>query len=191
MTKTLKLSRFGGIMSVISKKRGSSMKKIMIIGCSGAGKSTFAKNLHSITGIPLYHLDMIWHLPDKTNISREEFDERLKNILEKDEWIIDGNYNRTLEMRAEKCDTLFFLDLPIDECLSGVEKRIDKARDDMPWVEDRFDPEFRQWIIDFPAREYEKIKQLIEKHRDKNVTVFTSHREIDEYIERLRKGEEL
>lgn len=57
------------------------MRKIIIIGCPGAGKSYFAKKLHSISGIPLYHLDMIWHRKDKTHLSRTEFDEQLKKIL--------------------------------------------------------------------------------------------------------------
>lgn len=54
------------------------MKKAIVIGCPGSGKSYFAKKLHDATGFPLYHLDMIWHKPDKTHISREEFDETLK-----------------------------------------------------------------------------------------------------------------
>lgn len=167
------------------------MKKIMIIGCPGSGKSTFAKKLHGITGIPLYHLDLIWHLPQRTTVSREEFDEKLKSILENDEWIIDGNYNRTLEIRAEHCDTLFFLDLPVEECIAGVEKRIGKKRDDMPWIEECFDPEFRRWIIDFPVREYGKIKSIIEKYSYKNIIVFKSRTEIDKYLEDIKKGDRI
>ncbi|MBR5313959.1 MAG: adenylate kinase [Clostridia bacterium] len=167
------------------------MKKIMIIGCPGSGKTTFAKKLHGKTGIPLYHLDMIWHLPDKTTVSREEFDKRLKKILEKNEWIIDGNYNRTLELRAQKCDTLFFIDLPVDECIAGVESRIGKKRDDMPWTEEGFDPEFRKWILDFPTREYEKIQLLIKKYSDKNIIIFKTRNEVDEYVESLANGENI
>ena len=61
------------------------MKKVLVIGCPGAGKSTFARRLRDETGLTLYHLDMIWHKPDKTNITREEFDQRLFEILEKEE----------------------------------------------------------------------------------------------------------
>ena len=53
------------------------MLKIIVIGCPGAGKSTFARKLKNITNLPLYHLDMIWHKPNKTNISRKEFDKEL------------------------------------------------------------------------------------------------------------------
>ena len=75
------------------------MKRVIVIGSPGAGKSTFSRKLKNRTGIPLYHLDNIWHLPDRTTISREAFDEKLSAILETDSWIIDGNYSRTLELR--------------------------------------------------------------------------------------------
>lgn len=157
------------------------MKRILVIGCPGAGKSTFARRLREETGLPLYHLDMIWHKPDKTNISREEFDEKLSEILEKDRWIIDGNYDRTLEVRFKHCDTVFLLDLPTEICLQGVENRIGKKRGDMPWVEEEFDEEFRKWIIDFPKRALCHAYELIEKYKDKNIIIFRSHAEIDGY----------
>ena len=88
------------------------MKKVIVIGCPGSGKTTFAEKLHKRMGLPLFHLDAIWHKPDRTHISREEYDERLAEILELEEWIIDGNYSRTLEVRMQACDTIFLFDLP-------------------------------------------------------------------------------
>ncbi len=158
------------------------MKKIIVIGCPGAGKSTFARALRYKTGLPLYYLDMIWHKPDKTNITREEFDLRLSEILEKDEWIIDGNYNRTLEMRLESCDTVFFLDFPTEVCLNGVMERIGKKREEMPWVEEEFDSEFRDWIINFPKDKLPHIYELLEKHSDKEIINFTSREEMNKYL---------
>ena len=108
------------------------MKKVMVIGCPGAGKSTFARKLQELTGLPLYYLDMIWHKPDRTNISREEFDRRIHEIVSQDAWIIDGNYNRTLELRMRECDTVFFLDYPLEVCLEGAASRIGKERVDIP-----------------------------------------------------------
>lgn len=88
------------------------MRRVLVIGCPGAGKSTFARRLRDATGLPLYYLDILWHKPDRTTITREEFDIRLQMILEQDEWIIDGNFARTLPMRLAYCDTVFFLDFP-------------------------------------------------------------------------------
>lgn len=81
----------------------------MIIGCPGAGKSTFGRELAKITGLPLYHLDLIWHRADRTTVSREEFDMRLSEIMKQEKWIIDGNYKRTLPVRLKEADTVFFL----------------------------------------------------------------------------------
>ena len=83
-------------------------KKVIIIGSPGSGKSTFARKFRDITGLPLHYLDMIWHRPDKTTVSKEEFDSELEKILNKDSFIIDGNYSRTLEVRFYNCDTVFF-----------------------------------------------------------------------------------
>lgn len=114
---------------------GDRMRKVIIIGCPGSGKSTFARKLRDKTNLPLYYLDMIWHKPDKTNVTKEEFDRQLEEILTKEQWIIDGNYQRTLEVRLQQCDTVFLLDFPLEICLAGVKSRIGHRREDMPWVE--------------------------------------------------------
>ena len=156
------------------------MKRILVIGNSGPGKSTFARKLHRATGLPLFHLDLLWHLPDKTNISREEFDTRLEEILALKEWIIDGNYQRTLQQRIAACDTIFLLDYPVEVCLAGVAERIGKDRPDMPWQETEFDPEFRQWILDFPNTQLPDIYRLLDQYRDqKQIIIFTSREEAD------------
>ena len=157
------------------------MKKVIVIGCPGAGKSTFARRLQENTGLPLYHLDMIWHKPDKTNITREAFDETLQTILAKDRWIIDGNYGRTLEMRMKACDTVFLLDLPVETCLAGAKSRIGTKREDMPWVEETLDPEFAAWIRGFHENELHHVYDLIQKYSHKNIVIFRSREEINAY----------
>ena len=86
------------------------MKRVLVIGCPGAGKSTFARALRDRTGLPLYYLDRIWHRPDGSHIEREEFTGRLTEILSRDRWIVDGNYLHTLKLRLQACDTVFMLD---------------------------------------------------------------------------------
>ena len=114
-------------------------------------------------GLPLHYLDMLWHNPDRTTVTRAEFDERLQRILEEDAWILDGNFARTLPKRLEYCDTVFFLDFPTDVCLEGVEGCSGMKREDIPWVEHEFDEEFRQYIIDFPA---ERRPQMVDALED-------------------------
>lgn len=160
------------------------MKKILIIGCGGSGKSTFARKLAEKTGLPLHYLDMIWHRPDHTTISQEEFDTKLEEILKNDSWIIDGNYQRTMPRRFQEADTVFFFDLPVEVCLDGVTKRIGHQRPDMPWVENTLDPQFRQWILNFPTTRLPLIKQLLDNYSG-TVIRFTDHHTADNYINNL------
>lgn len=158
------------------------MKRIIVIGCPGSGKSTFSRALREKTGLPLHYLDMLWHKPDKTNVSTEEFDKHLSEILETDRWIIDGNYSRTLEMRMKECDTVFLLDIPTADCLEGAASRVGKKREEMPWIEEEFDPEFKQYIIDFKSTKLPSVYALLEKYSDKNIIIFKSRNEIDNYL---------
>ena len=163
------------------------MNKAIIIGCPGSGKTTFAEKLQKCTALPLYYLDAIWHKPDKTHIPREEFDQRITEIFSEEKWIIDGNYKRTIELRMTQCDTVFLFDLPTEVCLQGVTERIGKERYDLPWLETELDPEFRQFIEDFPKYTLPYIYELIEKYKDeKRVIIFKSREEADEFIEKLR-----
>lgn len=163
------------------------MKKVIVIGCPGSGKTTFAEKLNKLTGLPLYYLDAIWHKPDKTHIPREQFDERISEIFATDKWIIDGNYKRTIEMRLKECDTAFLFDLPTELCLRGAAERVGKSRYDMPWVETEFDPEFKQFIENFPKDTLPYIYELLDKYKaEKRVIIFKSREEADRYIEALK-----
>lgn len=159
------------------------MEKVIIIGCPGAGKSTFARKLKEKTGLPLFYLDMIWHKADGTNISRDEFDRKIKGIMKKKQWILDGNYIRTLEMRLKECDTVFLLDYPLELCLEGASSRIGKERPDMPWIESELDLEFRQFIVDFPKDSLPKIYELLKKYeKEKELHIFRKREDAEEYL---------
>lgn len=159
------------------------MKKVIVIGCPGSGKTTFAKKLGDKTGLPLYHLDAIWHKPDRTHISREEYDLRLGEILAFDSWIIDGNYSRTIESRLSACDTVFLFDLPREICLEGAISRLGKDRYDMPWIDKELDPSFRDEIENFGSKNLPKIYTLIDRYKDgKTVIIFKSREQADEFI---------
>jgi len=163
------------------------MNRVIVIGCPGAGKSTFARGLRDITGLPLYYLNMLWHKPDRTNVSREEFDRRLDDIMSGDKWIIDGNYQRTLERRIAGCDTVFFLDFPTEICLEGAKARVGTIREDMPWVETEFDEEFGHAIEDFSRSKLPEIYALLEKYREgREIFVFKTRDEASKFLRTFR-----
>ena len=162
------------------------MQKVIIIGCPGSGKTTFAERLHQITGLPLYYLDAIWHKPDKTHISRADFDRAVSEIFHMPQWIIDGNYNRTIEMRLRQCDTVFLFDLPTEVCIQGATDRLGKARYDLPWIENELTPSFKQSIEDFSRNSLPGIYELMEKYcKGRQVIVFKSREDADAYLKSI------
>ena len=158
------------------------MKKVIIIGCPGSGKSTFSRALHKKTGIPLHYLDMMYWNADKTTVEKSVFLDRLAAVLDTDAWIIDGNYGSTMEMRMQACDTVIFLDYPLDVCLGGIRARWGKVREDMPWIETAEDAEFLEFIKGYGQQQRPEVLALLEKYRDKNVIVFKSREQADAFL---------
>ncbi|MCH5236472.1 MAG: AAA family ATPase [Muribaculaceae bacterium] len=157
------------------------MNRILLIGSPGAGKSTFAKELAKRTGIPLYHLDLIWFHDNGDIESREIFDEKLQEILETERWIIDGYYPRTLQHRLKFADTIFFFDLPEDLCLEGAKQRLGKKRDDNPVYETKLNDSLRERILMFRIFNTPYIEELLEDFEGKIIR-FHSYEEIGNWL---------
>ncbi|MBE6637070.1 MAG: adenylate kinase [Ruminococcaceae bacterium] len=163
------------------------MKRVLVIGCPGSGKSTFSRALHKKTGLPLYPLDLLYWNADRTTVSREIFVERLQEVLAKDAWIIDGNYASTLALRLSACDTVFFFDLPLQDCLDGLAARKGKPRPDLPWIEpmDEEDEAFLSFVRNYRAATRPTVLALLERHPEKRTVIFTSHKESDHFFDML------
>lgn len=160
------------------------MKKVIVIGCPGSGKSTFSKALHKISGLSLCHLDLLYWKEDQTRVERSVFLERLKAVLHKDEWIIDGNYASTMEMRISFCDTVIFLDYPTELCLQGAKERRGKARSDMPCIlED--DEDFLQTIRRYNSESRPQVMQLLARHPEKEIHILQNRDQADEFLKTL------
>lgn len=163
------------------------MKRVMVIGCPGSGKSTFSKALHKKTSLPLFHLDLMNWNSDRSTVERNIFIERLYKAIQKDEWIIDGDYGSTIEIRLKACDTVFFLDYPVEICLDGVIGRRGKKRSDMPWVEpiDEVDEEFIEFIYNYNKVNRPSVLHLLEKYSDKKIFIFKNREEASNYLEEI------
>ena len=166
------------------------MERIMIIGCGGAGKSTLARKLGEKTGLPVVHLDRIWWSPGNwEHLDREEFDVLLMQEMEKPRWIMDGNYNRTLDLRLERADTVIYLDFSRWQCLRGWIGRVIKnwghARADMAeGCNEWFDPEMAGWIWNFNKQ---NRKKYLEKLHDwqGEVHILRNRRAVKRFLDQL------
>ena len=163
------------------------MNKVIVIGCPGSGKSTFSRALHELTGLPLYHLDLLNWNSDKTTVAKKVFIEKLKNVIAQDSWIIDGNYGSTIELRLKECDTVFFLDYPVDVCIDGVKSRQGKTRSDMPWTETEDDEEFLEFIKNYNSQSRPNVLSLLEQYSEKEIVIFKSREEADKYLKNFQE----
>ena len=167
------------------------MKKILIIGCPGSGKTTFSKKLSEKTKIPLVHLDNIFWCGEWKHITREEFDAKLEAELNKDSWIIDGNYDRTLKKRIEFADTVFFFIFPRSLCLWRATKRViqnyGKTRDDMGGnCVHRFDRNLfslYKEILSYKKSKSEKYLDLLSQYPNLNIIIFKKKKDINKFVE--------
>lgn len=163
-------------------KRSDIGEKIIVLGCSGSGKSTFSRKLHEKTGLPLFHLDNIWWRADRTHIPREEFDRKLGELLRGERWIIDGDYSRTYEVRFAACDTVIFLDFPTDVCMDGILERVGKPRADIPWTENRLDPELVALVEKYRDENRPTVLELIAKYRKNRTLIFHTRQQADAWL---------
>lgn len=159
--------------------------RILVLGCPGSGKSTFARALHERTGLPLIHLDNLWWRADGTHISRAEFDRALGELLRGEQWIIEGDYSRTYEVRLRAADTAIFLDYPEDVCMAGIIARVGQPRPDMPWTETTLDPELVAMVQNYTKDNRPTLLDLLHKYPDKQVIIFTAREEADNWLSHL------
>ena len=166
------------------------MKRVIIIGCGGAGKSTLARQLGEKTGLPVVHLDSIFWLPGWVEMEQAAFDQRLREEMAKEEWILDGNYNRTLEERVTRCDTIIYLDFSRLACLWGVLWRlvthIGKSRPDMgAGCPEKINWEFIQWIWNFNRNKREAYYRILNEAEGKETIVLKNRRMVKRFLKSL------
>lgn len=138
-------------------KKSFPYRKVLIVGCGGAGKSTLAAEMGKRFGLPVVHLDKLWWLPHWQHRTEQEFDEMLGAELTKNEWIMDGNFFRTFKMRLKYADFCIFLDYDTELCMQSVYERAQKyngkTRPDMAdGCTEQVDEEFKNWIISFKSK---------------------------------------
>jgi adenylate kinase family enzyme len=145
------------------------MKRVLVIGSGGSGKSTFARRLGELLNIEVKHLDSFYWRPGWQETPKEEWLNTVRELTSEDSWIMDGNFGGTLEFRIQQCDTIVFLDLPRLLCLWRIAKRRllyrGRSRPDMTeGCPEKLDWEFVDWVWNYPRRSRPKVLKLLQEH---------------------------
>jgi adenylate kinase family enzyme len=165
------------------------MKRVLVIGSGGAGKSTFAVQLAERTGLPLIHLDALFWGPGWVETPRDEWASRVSELASAERWIMDGNYGGSLDARLACCDTVIFLDVPRVVCLWRVIRRRirfhGRSRPDMTaGCVEQLSWEFLSWIWTYPSRRRPRVLQrLSELRADQQSIVLKSNAEVRNFLE--------
>ena len=167
------------------------MKRVMIIGCSGSGKSTLAKRLGEATGLQVIHLDQYYWKPNWVETEKSAWRAIVENLSNKPNWIIDGNYGGTMDIRIEKADTIIYLDYSTFKCLGRITKRIlqyrGQVRPDMTTgCKERFDFEFYHYVATFNlTRRKSLLKKLERLKGKKQILIFNSDQASANFLKQL------
>ncbi len=162
--------------------------KILVIGCGGSGKTTFARRLAACTGLPLIHLDALFWRPGWDPTPPAQWHSQVEEPVRRAAWIMDGNYGGTLDIRLAACDAVVFLDIPRLVCLWRVLRRQlqhgGQNRAELPaGCPERLSWEFVKWIWTYPARRRGSILQRLSELEDgKRVFVLRSSRDMDGFL---------
>jgi adenylate kinase family enzyme len=170
------------------------MKKVLVIGSCGAGKSTFARRLHEATGLKLIHLDRFYHNPNWEEPSDEEWFQTVEKLIGEDEWIIDGNYGGSMERRLARCDTAIWLDFPRIVCTWRVLKRTmmyrKKTRPDMAeGCNERFEWEFTKYVWNFKRDKNPALESRLAKYDEVKVFRLSSNSQVEQFFRQLKSQE--
>lgn len=145
-------------------------RRIAVIGCPGSGKSVLSMKLGKMTGLPVYHLDKIFWKPGWTESDHDDFMKKLQDIVNRDSWIIDGNYGNTLKMRLDHADTVIYLDfrrlLRTYRILKRIVRWHGKTRVDMAdGCPEEFDRDFLRFVWNYDLTERPKTLKIISESK--------------------------
>ena len=165
------------------------MKRIMIIGCGGSGKSRLAIRLGTKLSLPVHHLDRMFWQPGWNELPKDEWRTHQEELCAQPEWIVDGNYGGTMEVRFAAADTIIFLDIPTVTCLLGAIQRFirfrGRCRPDMTeGCPERLNRQYLKWIWTYRHDRRPRLLARLKGLKDsKHIVILRSRRAIRRYLE--------
>jgi adenylate kinase family enzyme len=179
------------------------MRRIAVIGCIGAGKSTLARRIGNACRLPVVHLDQLWWQDGSYRITGYQtvaahtmagpaFRDLQQELAAADTWVIDGGYIPDLDTRLTRADTVVFLDLPRRVCLWRLLRRHNRRRPDYPGgVREGVGWLFilARWILRYPSQKRPAIEFAIAGHCPADTTVIRlrSRRQVTDFLRTIER----
>lgn len=163
-------------------------RRIVVVGCGGAGKSTFSRRLGEALELPVVHLDSFFWKPGWEEPPRDEWGKVVGELIEHEEWIMDGNYGGTMDMRLAASDTAIFLDMPRSMCLRRVVERRFRYRraprpDMAPDCPERLEWQFLKYVWEYPkSRRPGILRKLENLPEEKETFVLRGSGEVRDFL---------
>jgi adenylate kinase family enzyme len=146
------------------------MKRILIVGSAGAGKTTLACYLSQQLALPLIHLDQVFWQPGWLAPSVASWERLISQLIAQPTWILDGYYRNTLDMICKAADTIIFLDISRRRCIYRVclrylrNRLFRQRRLDLPnGCPERLRWSFLSWVWTFPQKQRPAILQTLQE----------------------------
>jgi adenylate kinase family enzyme len=177
------------VTPVRNKRSVHAMQRVLVIGISGAGKSTFTRRLATITGLPVIHLDTEFWKPGWKVTERAEWRAKVARLIGREAWIMDGNYGASLDLRLPRADTVVWFDYPRLVCLTRAVWRVvtscGRVRADLArGCPEKFDLEFLRFIWDFHAKSRPQIVAMLADHGGHLAPIVFRHdREVRQFLD--------
>jgi adenylate kinase family enzyme len=167
------------------------MNKIIVLGSSGSGKSTLARRLGELLDLEVIHLDSYYWQPNWTATPEDEWAKKVSELLERDRWVMDGNYPNSLRLRMGYADTAIFLDHNRWICFWRCIKRFGMYRGEnrselAEGCNEKIDLDFIKWIWNYPRDVKPTIVSLLEEDSEKNVIWLKSSQEVTRYLNQIK-----
>lgn len=168
------------------------MNRILVIGSAGSGKSTLSQQLSERLQLPIIHLDKYYWKPNWIATPDEEWDQFIAEATSQEQWIMDGNYSRTLDLRIKRADAIIFLDMPRLLCIYRIIKRRiryhGKTRPDLnEECPEKLDWAFFIWVWNYKKRSRMRVIEMLELVKgEKEIIIVETRKQVKELMNRVK-----
>jgi adenylate kinase family enzyme len=165
------------------------MERVAVVGCGGSGKSYVARELGGLLDLPVTHMDAVYFDHQWNPLPMERFEAVQRKLVAGPRWVIDGNYNSTVQVRLEAADTVVFMDLPTHVCLWGIlsrQLRRGRGQNDQNGVYNRITGDVLRYVLGYRRKMRPRILAKIDQHASgARVIMLTSRRQTRHFLRQV------